>query len=381
MKLRLLYIVGISMLANQLCAAIPMLPEIKSKSALKAFNAGQFSQAKELYSEALKDSNKQLAPALNYNIATSSSRMGETTQPISQYMQVYDPKNHILNANAMFNAGVSLATSESQTIHRSLDEAKAILNDKSIQALANATSETKMQQLQQLQQSSAAVQKALSAVTSSQESNRKIAELWRHSLIENSRDTDAKHNAEITQLIESELNKDKEELEMLLAMLQPPPQTNQDEDDQQEQQKDQNQNEDNKNDENQKNDNSQDQNKQQDQDKEKQADQKNNDDKSETNKQDQQQQEEKKNEADRAEQDEKQQEESENKEKQSDNNSMKNASPANNKSQQHEQVKIGEMSKQDVQRLLNALPDDKTDVMQRLLNVYKSSSQEPEKDW
>lgn len=389
---QILLVTGFLCINQQSVMALPLAAEIKAYSAQKKFEEGRYEEAVEGYKTAAEKAPEHLKPILQYNQATSAAFAGETTAAQELLEQTYAADNPALNSAAKYNIGTGIAKASRDSITATKDAANKTLNDPGILDLAEKNTGTgKAQQpspemTQSLQAAAEQVQKTLQLVDAGITTTSQLGSLWRDALIELPGEKDAQHNAEVTALDKERLTEQKTKLEELLKKLTPP-----DSKDQQKQSQDQKQQD------------QQNQNQQQQQDQQKQ-DQKQNQQKQDpqqaqkdNEQQDQQKQdqnsEQKKDTQtapssnDGSEKD-KQKDRQEPKppgndqQNQTDDNQAKNSKSENRQqSAKKEPVKIGEMTEEDVQRMMNALPEDNEKVLQQILNIPTRPSATPDKDW
>lgn len=395
---QILLAAGLLWMSEYSAMALPLSAEIKAYSAQKKFEESRYEEAAEGYKAAAEKAPEHLKPILQYNQATSAAFAGETTIARELLGQTYAANNPTLNSAAKYNIATGIAKASKDSIAAAKDTANKTLNDPAILDLAEKNARTATGQAQQLppemtqalQSAAERVQKNLELVDEVITTTSQLGSLWREALIEQPGEKDAQHNAEVTALDKERLTELKVKLEELLKKLTPPDSKNQQQQSQDQKQQDQ-QNQDRKQSQDQKQQDQQKQDqKQQNQDKQQSQDQKQQD--QQKQKQDQNSEQNKdqqtpppSNDASdkdkQKDREEAKQPEKDHQQKQNDGQGKSNKSENRQKSAKAEPVKIGEMTEEDVQRMMNALPEDNEKVLQQILNIPTRPSAPPDKDW
>jgi Ca-activated chloride channel homolog len=363
-----------------LVSAYPGEEKIISNRALEQFSQQNYKKASELYSEAVaKDPNSQVT---KFNLGAAQYKAGEEKQAEETFRSVYDSNNLKLNAANEYNLGLINHKKTEKTITEKLPNWE--------QAIATGD------------------KAAVEEVKKINEQLESVLGQYKQALLKDANLSDAKVNYELAQ-------RDLAKLKELLNR-QPPPSPEQQQQDQKQEQdkKDQEKKEQDKKDqqekpqqdnskqdeqsgskgESDKNDNAQNQGKKPD------NPDKKDEPKSDSNKDGKP--EEKKDGGDKKE-DNKDQTKGEQKDskepgkedkpedkpdQQGKNGEAKQPKPSDEKngeaggeSGEEQEVPMGQMSKADVERLLNSLPDENQKALQRFLNTNYKSREDMEKDW
>jgi Ca-activated chloride channel family protein len=338
-----------------LCTAYPGEGKVLSDRAYENYQKGKYDQAEELYKEASEKSPSE-EDALKFNEGSAKIKNGKFSEAVENFKAVYREDDPKFNASARYNAGI----------------AHHLLAHKAQEAVSKAGAN--------------AGGAASTARDTSIDELKAAIEDYRNAMKNAPTDMNSKYNYELAQRELNELLRQKEQEQQ---------QQNKQNKDQQNQKQNQNQNQKNSS-------QSQQNNKQNSQ----QSDQQNQQDK---NQNDQQKQQDKNNDADsqdKSEQNKKDQQKQQqkngtqptptpnptpqptpssdqNKQQQANNgNKQANQQPQSGSGTQNdEDVPIGEMSPKDVERLLNSLPDENKEAVQKFLQGDQRPQREMENDW
>jgi Ca-activated chloride channel family protein len=364
------------MLLPTAAVAYPGEAKVLSDRALKEYQDGQFAKAAQDFAEAATKAGDNALT--KFNLGAARYKAGETNKAEDTFKSVFDPQHPEVNAAAEYNVGVL----EHKEARKELEAKK--------QDWEQSIGKGDEKVMDDMKKSIAKLETA---------TNR-----YKSAILKAPDDHDMKVNYEIAR-------RDLDELKKLLEKQQPPP-TPQQQQQQQQQQQDKKQQ-------------PQQGNKSPDQQQGKQDDQKNQkDQKDQQNKQDQnQQQKEQQNkdqgqqrqdqakgdqqkkdqeknqgkpDQDQQQQDQEEQAQKDQQQKQQQAKATPTPQPGNkeqskagggangketDKEAEEEQVAIGEMSKSDVDRLLNSLPPENNKALQKFLNANYKTRENMDKDW
>ncbi len=350
--------------------AWPGEANLLAREAQKQYQSGDFKKAEDLYGQAAEKAPN--APELKLNLGNAQYQAGKQEKALESFKGVYDEKKPGLNADAKFNAGVvrqNLAAKAVEELQKASDPASAAAT------APGGASKTAGAEKPPLDRAIERLEQALGD--------------YRSAILSNSADPDMKFNYELaSRQLEELLRRKQQQQQQQQQQNQDKDQKDQDKNQQQQQQQ---QNQDKKD---------QDKNQQQQQN---QQDQKNQD-KDQQQKQDQEQKDQKEQ---KGQQDEPKPEQGENKDQKSDpkeQDKPKPEKPDEGKEQEpkdqkegepkdprdargasdpnkQQPVKPGEMSPEDVDRLLNSLPDSDLRALQRFYNNNPNTRGSMEKDW
>ena len=360
-------VVALLMSVASRSSAYPGEAKVLSDQAIAEYKKGNYSQAAKLFADAaFKGKDSALT---EFNLGAARYKSGDPTKAKEAFKSVFDPENPAVNAAADYNIGVLEHT----------DARKELETKKQDWEQAAGKGDEKV--MEDMKKSIAKLETAASR--------------YKSAILKAPEDQDMKVNYEIAR-------RDLDEMKKLLEKQQPPPSQ------QQQQQKQQQNKQDQKQQPQQGNQKPQDQqgNKgdQQKNDQQKQDQQNKDQQQSEQAKNDQKKEDQKKQESRQSKQDQQQQQEEQAKEeaKQPKPDTAKatptpqagkdkagqasGASDGDEKDkekgdQQEEQVAIGEMSKSDVDRLLNSLPPENNKALQKFLNANYKMREDMDKDW
>lgn len=332
---------------------------VLSSRAMDKYQAGDYEAAEELYRRASEAVGHRNA-IIQYNLGVATYKAGKEDEAEKIFRSVYDKDNRQLNAAARYNLGV-------------IDHKRAepiVEKARSLPSLHELPPE----QQEELKKE---IEKGIEHLEAAERS-------YRDAILQAPGDRDLKINYEVA-------DRDLEFLRRKLEELEPPPQQ-QNQQDQQQQNQDQQQQSQQGQDQNQNQQQNQEQNQQnQQQNESQQSRQQNN----QQPRQDQQSNQQQQNQNNDQQKDEGRQDEQKDEEPQEDEQKEEprkgdqkgqpqrpsDGSGGSENQQQPEEPTPGEMSERDVERLLNALPSDNSDALQRLLNVRQSRETDMERDW
>lgn len=326
---RVLIVYALLLCAAASCA-YPGETRVLSSKALEEYNAGEYAKAEELYSKAVEKSDN---PASKYNLGTTQLMNKKRSEAMETLKNVYDVDHAGINALARYNSG----RAHHDTAHELL---------KGQQHLAQSAGQSAPQQ-QAGQPLEGAIKELETAIQE-----------YRAAILNAPQDEDMKFNFELA----------KRELEQLR-------QQQQQQQRQQHQQHQQNQQDQKQQQQDQQNQNQEQQQQQKQQDQQKQEQQKQQEKQQQQQEQQQQQQEQKE------QQEQRQQQDPQNQNKQQQQQQQQPQEGQSGDSQQEQQPTPGEMTPQDVARLLNTLPPENREALQQFYNAQFRSRQDMENDW
>jgi Ca-activated chloride channel homolog len=315
-----------------------------SSKALKEYEAGDYAKAEELYGKAAEK--KPDSPEIQYNLGSTLLKAGKLSKSVESLESVYDEKRPELNAAARYNSGLAHHT----------------LARKALEAVGNNAAPTPAPQ--GTGGADAGRETAIKELESA------VAD-YKTSLLANPEDTDVKFNYELAQRELAQLRQIQQQQQQ---------QQNQDnKDKKQEEKKDDQQKQDQQKQDQQKND--QQQNKEQKENKEQQPQPQNQDQKDKEQEQKEQQDKDQKNQ-DKDQKDKKDQKDQKDKKDQKDQkDQQQKGKDGQDSGSSQDKQQIGEMSQQDLDRLLNSLPEENKQALQRFLNAKFKSRGDMERDW
>lgn len=353
---RILTTMLLSTFAPAAAVAYPGEAKVLSDKALKSYEASQFEKAEELYEKAAEKAPGD-PDTIKFNLGTSQIKAGKFAKAIEAYKAVFDEKSPHLNASARFNAGY----------------AHHMLSKKALEATANAPG----------------MEDAASAARDTAIKELELAiDDYRSAMLAAPQERDIKHNYELAWKELEELKRQKEQEQQSEQQDKQQNQDQQKQDQQQQQQQQQNDA-----------DSQQEQQQQQQQDQQKKEE--------EQKQQEQQQQDQQQGEQEKKDQQKKDEQKQKEQEQQPGDKPEPKATPTPTPGpkpgeekkpedqqqpgdsgsgdakdqQQQQEVPIGEMSPQDVERLLNSLPDGSQEALQRFLQGDPQPQREMENDW
>lgn len=303
-----------------------------SSKAISKYNSGDYQQSEELFSKAAERDPRN--PVTQYNLGSTQVKNGKITAGMEQLKKVYDDKNNDLNGRARFNTG-----SGHHLLARKAMEAAAPKDPKMMDAAKQAR-EVAMKELES------------------------ALDEYRSAILASPQDQDMKYNYEVA----------RQELDQLKRQEQQGQQNkdkqNQDKQDKDKQDKDKQQQ-----------DKQQQQN--QDKDKQQQKDQQNQDkDKQQQDKQDQEKKDQEKKDQQQKDEQNKQDNKNEKEKQQAQAKQTPAPKPEQDDKQENDQnQQVGEMSPQDVERMLNSLPPEDQKALQRFMNAHFRSRGDMDRDW
>ena len=288
-----------------------------SSKALKQYQAGDYAGAEELYAKVAQK--KPDSAEVQYNLGSTLLKSGKLGESVESLRSVYDEKRPELNSAARYNSGLAHHT----------------LARKALEAVTNAAPAPGKQGGAAGAGHETAIKELESAIAD-----------YKNALLARPDDNDVKFNYELA----------RRELEELRQIQQQQQQQKQDNNEQQkEEQKEQEQKEQQK--------------EEQKKDEQQKNEQQDNKEQPQPQNQDQKDKEQKENE----------QKEQEKQEK--DKGQQKQEQKPQDSDSSEEKQQIGEMSQQDLERLLNSLPEENKQALQRFLNAKFKSRGDMERDW
>lgn len=333
----------LSVVLSVLTAAATAYPgeaNVLSSEALNKYKAGDYAKAQDLYTQAEAKDPKR--PELKFGLGSSLFKDGKIEKAIESFKSVFDQTNKNLNASSRFNTGVAHHT----LARKAMDEMQ---KSSGAGASAGAGDAAKAARDTAIEKLEAALPEYKSAIIGA------------------TTDRDMKFNYELARRELDELKRQKQQEEQQQNQQNKQDQKNQK--DQQQQKPDQKKDDQNKQQQNQKD--------KQDQKDQKNPQQQNQDQKKDQkdNKPDQQQPDQK--------QDQKDDKSDEQKPQDGKNNKQdKQQQPKDCKDESDKQdTPVGEMSPQDVERLLNSLPPEDQKALQRFYNQKFQTPDNMERDW
>lgn len=353
--------IGLTALVFSFFSAVPAWSypgedRVLSRQALEKYEAGDYKEAEELYRRAAEAADRNAA-IVHYNLGAATYKAGKVEEAEQIFRSVYDQENRQLNAAARYNLGVI----DQKRAEPAVDRARK----------APSLREVPPEQLEPLKKE---IEEGIKQLEKAQRN-------YREAILRAPRDRDIKFNYEVA-------SRDLDFLRRKLEELEPPPQQ---QDQQQQNQQNQDQQQQKPNQQGQDQNQNQKQNQQNQQQNQDQQPQQQNDQQQRPGQQSDQPQQNRNNDQQKEEgeegepkDDEPQQEEQKDeprKGEQKGQPQQPQGEASGSTGQEPEEPTPGEMSERDVERLLNALPSENTDALQRLLNVRPTRQTDMERDW
>lgn len=345
--------------ASSRVQAFPGETKYLASKALKEYEAGNYDQAANLYTQAAKKSPD--SSVLKYDLGATYLKSGNLPKALETFKSVFDPKDVNLNAAARYNAGLANHT----TARKAMEAVtKADHSDKAYLAARD----TAMKSLQ----------------TASED--------YRAAILSSPYDNDIKYNYELAQRELQQLQEEQQREQQQQQQQQQKDQQQQQSKDQQKDQQQQQQKQDQQKQDQQKQDQQQQQQQQQQQKQDQQQDQQKNQQQQQQQPQNGDQQKDDPQKQDKQDQGDKPKDDQQQKDqqkpgdqqqqpKQGDPKDQKDQEGSGKQGPQQEMTPEGEMSPQDVERLLNSLPPEDREALQRFYQVKPRAPQDMERDW